>query len=129
VEPMPLLNQEILGFSLKVILNCAAGAFLLWFMEADILDEKFSFARVTSTISNDLVKGVVQGLLFVSIGTYVALLLADPSTSRQAFAAGIGWTAGFNGLTGRVRRASNRRSRQKSSEKKEKAKSASTGNL
>lgn len=127
---MPLLNQEILGFSLKVILNCVAGAFLLWFMEADTLDEKFSFGRVASTISNELVKAVVQGLLFVSIGAYVALLLAHPSTSNQAFAAGIGWTAGFNGLTGRVRRASNKRSKKEmGGEKKERAKSTTTGNL
>lgn len=36
---------------------------------------------------------ILEFIIFVALGVYVGLLLAQPSTPQQAFAAGSAWTA------------------------------------
>lgn len=38
---------------------------------------------------------IVQLIVFVAIGTFVTVQVFAPSTGGQAFAAGLGWTAGL----------------------------------
>lgn len=37
-------------------------------------------------------KDFIEFAIFIFLGTVVAIMVVEPSTSRQAFAAGLGWT-------------------------------------
>ena len=82
---------------------------LLWGMESDTDRERYSLGSLTARIPNDAAKEIVQFIIFLCIGTYVALLLSEPEKAKQAFAAGLGWTAGVNSAAKRVRRSSNKK--------------------
>jgi hypothetical protein len=128
-----MLDELVFGFAIKVVLCTFAGAVMLWGLESDANVERYAFGKVTSDIANARLKMLVQGAIFVCVGTFIGLLFTHPSTVRQGFTAGVGWTAGLNSFSERARRqagrqqASGNRSRtQHPQQAKEQSKSGST---
>jgi hypothetical protein len=80
------------------------GALLLWCKEPPDTLRVYKLSTITDRIPNRSVRYWVQLGVFLTLGTFVALAFTSPSNVRQAFAAGLGWTAGLCGSrTNRVR--------------------------
>jgi len=114
----------VFSFDNSVVLATLVGVLLLWNLESETTREIYGLKSLTGKIPNEKVREAVQLIVFVGLGTYIALLLANPSTPRQAFAAGLGWVAGINKLAGNPKPAS---SKKKKALPKEKTKTAIAG--
>jgi hypothetical protein len=81
-------------FSAAKIGCTALGALILWNMKGRSNLKAYGISRLTNLIPVKYKRARVltELILFLMLGTALAILLADPSTPRQAFAAGLGWT-------------------------------------
>lgn len=75
------------------------GALILWCKEPPNSLRAYKLSEITDRIPNESVRYYVQLTAFLVIGTFAALVLTNPSKVSQAFAAGLGWTAGLSGRT------------------------------
>lgn len=80
-----------------LILATFFGALFLWCKEPPNTLRVYRLAAITDRIPNESARYWVQLGVFLIIGTFVALAFTTPSNVRQAFAAGLGWTAGLCG--------------------------------
>ena len=72
---------------------------ILWCKEPPGSLRAYKLAEITDRIPNESVRYWIQLSVFLIIGTFAALALTNPSKVSQAFAAGLGWTAGLSGRT------------------------------
>ena len=80
-----------------MVVATAAGAILLWCKEGPEKLRVYALSPVVERLPmNEQWRYIIQMLVFIVLGTFVALLLTDPQNVRQAFAAGLGWTAGLS---------------------------------
>jgi hypothetical protein len=71
----------------------AAGAVILWGKLArEGRKVHFLSDLLIRYIPNEPLRKIIEPLVFVAFGTYLAVGVIDPTTERQAFAAGLGWT-------------------------------------
>jgi hypothetical protein len=80
-----------------LVLATLIGALLLWCKEPPDSLRAYKLADITDRIPNENIRYYVQLTAFLAIGTFAALALTTPSKVSQAFAAGLGWTAGLSG--------------------------------
>ena len=79
-----------------IIVAVVAGTTLLWCKEGREKLQVYSLSRLVQLLPfSKNTQYVVQVVVFVALGSFIALLLTEPSNPRQAFAAGLGWTAGL----------------------------------
>jgi len=76
------------------------GALFLWCKEPPGALRVYKLAAITDRIQNESARYWIQLGIFLILGTFVALAFTAPSNVRQAFAAGLGWTAGLCGSRG-----------------------------
>ena len=80
-----------------IVAATAAGTILLWCKEGDSQRRAYSLSDVIDRCpGTERSRYIAQFLIFVVLGTLVALWLTEPLHVRQAFAAGLGWTAGLS---------------------------------
>jgi hypothetical protein len=96
-------------FSVKTLSLAALGAFALWVRLRYGANLLKGFDKLWEDLYEDFhIRVLFQVLMFVSLGSIMAIVLAEPTTGRQALAAGMGWTALLGGLaTAGQRRAKN----------------------
>jgi len=80
-----------------LILATVIGALILWCREPPDSLRVYKLAAITDRIPGANVRYFVQLGTFLLIGTFAALALTSPTKVSQAFAAGLGWTAGLSG--------------------------------
>ncbi|HEY8333604.1 MAG TPA: hypothetical protein VIQ05_07395 [Tardiphaga sp.] len=84
---MASLSAEMLGFA-------ALGAFALWLRLKFGTNFEQGTEGFVNAFSQDF-KGrmIWQLLLFVTLGSLLAVILVEPGTIKQALAAGMAWTS------------------------------------
>ena len=81
--------------SIMLVFSTALGAFMLWakwsqkrskvFILADVIE---LFCEKDSQTARQL-----EFIVFIALGCFVGIVMVEPATIRQAFAAGLGWTS------------------------------------
>lgn len=89
-----------------IIFFTALGAIFLWFKENAASTKSgqsprnlrvFALAALIDRLNlSENVRWGIQLLIFVALGTVVALAFAKPTNAIQAASAGMGWTAAFS---------------------------------
>jgi hypothetical protein len=80
-----------------IIIASVAGTILLWCKEGPGKRRVYSLSELVDRLPlAENVRYTIQFFVFVILGTFIALLLTEPSDGKQAFAAGLGWTAGLS---------------------------------
>ena len=96
--------MHILSSLLQWISQYHPKMFLVSGFGAALLYSRWGKDAVGIYIPRDLIKTFgfkayrntqIEFILFVIVGAVIAVIAANPSTSRQAFAAGLGWTGLF----------------------------------
>ncbi len=77
------------------IIATVAGVIFLWCKEPPNSLRVYKLSPLTDRIPNESARYWIQLGVFVLLGTFFALAFTTPSNVRQAFAAGLGWTAGL----------------------------------
>lgn len=93
-----------------LVIATLVGALILWCKEPPESLRVYKLSAITDRIPNEHLRYYVQLISFLVIGVFAALSLAGPMNVRQAFAAGLGWTAGLSSRPG----ASSPKKKQKS---------------
>jgi hypothetical protein len=71
----------------------AAGAIILWGKLAKQGRGVYFLSDLLAIyVPSERWRRVIEPLIFVAFGTYIAVGVIGPTTERQAFAAGLGWT-------------------------------------
>lgn len=79
----------------------ALGAFILWLRLRYGANPMIGIDELVKDILEDFQFIVfVQLIFFVALGAFVAIVMTEPGTIRQALASGLGWTGLFGGLAG-----------------------------
>jgi hypothetical protein len=79
----------------QILYVCAAcGAFILWGKLSLTQEQSVAFLTrfLELYISRAGIRKGIEPLLFVALGTFLAVMIIAPVTPAQAFAAGLGWT-------------------------------------
>ncbi len=72
----------------------AAGAIILWTKLGRRGREVWGLSNLVSTyIQSEQKRKLVEPLVFVTFGTFLAVGILHPGTEGQAVAAGLGWTS------------------------------------
>jgi hypothetical protein len=87
------MKFDVPHFSFWSTAYTAVGAVLFWSLKGRTKLRVFALSDVVEkVISNPRLCYVVEFFLFVSIGCFVAVGVADPGNPRQAITAGLAWT-------------------------------------
>lgn len=89
------MNNIHQAASTQILYVCAAcGAFILWGKLALMQKQSIAFLShfLSLYIRAERIKNGVEPVLFVALGTFLAVMIISPVTPAQAFAAGLGWT-------------------------------------
>ena len=77
----------------RVVASIMLGAIFYWSKGGRKGRQSFRYMRsMTQLISNQKWREAVDMAVFVVFGCVVVLLIVEPSTPQQGFAAGAGWT-------------------------------------
>ena len=79
-------------------LSAGVGALILWAKMRREDRKAFALTEIINAFTNPNQKRlrlILELIIFISLGCYVTILLFGPTTEGQAFAAGLGWTAGL----------------------------------
>jgi hypothetical protein len=72
----------------------AAGALLLWGKLGKYGREVYGLSDILRRFGfSDRARLVLEPILFVAIGAFLAVVFVQPTTVAQAVAAGLGWTS------------------------------------
>ncbi len=88
-----------------LIVGALVGAILLWSKETPGRLRVYYLSDLFDHVPklNETARYFLQLAIFLGIGTVVSLWLTNPQHVQQAFAAGLGWTAGLS--TGQPKRS------------------------
>lgn len=78
--------------------DAAVGALILWAKLGRQNRRIYGLTEIVETLVPAhwrRVRVVIQLIVFIALGTYVSVEVFGPATGGQAFAAGLGWTAGL----------------------------------
>jgi hypothetical protein len=93
------------SFQIEMLCYAAMGAFALW-LRLKYGNFWVAFDSFVADITDDLRMRVIFHLaLFVILGALLSVAFAEPTTKKQALAAGMGWTGVFSGPMSRPRRS------------------------
>ena len=92
-----------------LIVGALVGAVLLWSKETPGRLRVYYLSDLFDQVPklNETARYFLQLSVFLGIGTVVSLLLTNPQHVQQAFAAGLGWTAGLS--TGQPKKAGHKK--------------------
>jgi hypothetical protein len=80
-----------------LIIAAAVGALILWCKELPDNKRVYGLSELFELMGiPQVTRFFAQMIIFLALGTFVALILTNPSHAKQAFAAGLGWTAGLS---------------------------------
>jgi len=82
---------------LWLVAAAATGAVVLWCKEPPERKRVYGLSEIFERVPiSDNSRYFSQMAMFLVFGTFLGLAMTNPSHVRQAFAAGLGWTAGFS---------------------------------
>ena len=91
----PSLHDPASAFTIYA--NAAIGAAILWGKLGKDSRRTYALSKVVETLippSCPRFRVVAELAIFLGLGTYLTVEIFGPATGGQAFAAGMGWTAG-----------------------------------
>ena len=81
------------GFAIPIPVYVAVGVIVLWSKTSKTQRNVYGLTAVVEMIfSNERVRGVVELIVFLTIGCIISHGIVAPTTPAQAVAAGLGWT-------------------------------------
>jgi hypothetical protein len=87
----PMMHEPISPELLYICTAC--GALILWGKLAKQGRSVYFLSNILDLyISRVSWRRGIEPILFVALGTFIAVMVIDPRTGAQAFAAGLGWT-------------------------------------
>ena len=80
---------------LLIVLSSALGAFMLWVRWGQKNPEFFILTNFIALFceKNTLKARRLEFFLFIALGCTIGIIMVQPVTLQQAFAAGLGWTS------------------------------------
>jgi hypothetical protein len=93
---LPAMHEP--ASAVVLYIDAAVGAAILWAKLGKQNRRVYGLSEMVDLLFPESWKHVrmlVELIIFLSLGTFVTVQVFGPSTGGQAFAAGMGWTAGL----------------------------------
>jgi hypothetical protein len=89
--------QTVQRVDWNILAAAAAGSVLLWYKEGRGSRQVAFLSEYIDLMDlSEKARNAFQLTIFIVLGVAIVLWITAPQTPRQAFAAGLGWTAGLS---------------------------------